>query len=1791
MNSFYGFLTKEIIDEISMLLTNERDPIRVLFSGFPKYMLDKIFVLLTDGEKKLKISRNDLTKYIPVLLVDPDVTEDPKNLDSGKCTNNHLVTVRNTEEGSYFALHAIDDATNLSSETAAERKGISTRNHQTINEWLEEPFVFKILNSIDSKLPNDQERKIVKEAIKEALTEAWDADQRHSDRRAVWGVLEDIYNVIDSRPESRYLCEKIGVPSIEDDEVIEAFKLPKKIAAYFVDNGFTSGSDLLVSELSDKDTEIKDALFEFTNAISKNCLVPSDFNDNPMLNYAKAKEDGESNWWSILTNKTWYRLLGGSDETQKNILLNIACLNPLYRPVSKNHPEVIQKGASFLISPTEEQGDEITLEISKSSGNKTLQVIDTITIKGEDVTWVDKEIEIDHDFFIKYQFSSKSAAKPLIYKIIDIEYFKPKVTMNCRSAIKITPFKFKADKGKKAKQNNKGHYECQIELNGIGSHTLDLYHKKGINFLTKMTPLSSGDSDSDTELTEKNITPSSDEHAVCLIEAEEDCVYEFQIDNNGIYTYKINISVNEFTPKGVSSEFRKLVIESCGGNPGSKVDVKQTMLSDLENWILSDKDSYCPAILGPDFKNKWTKPTWNSNPVISDMKIFLDPRPGFESINSHMAQAYIASRDVLRRLLKDRCDKNSDSIESLNFGVLYLEEDFKGAVDLYLKEYLKWLRSDYETAIWSDIISVHSEESGNNCLKSIPDAAILSPFHPVRVAWHCNAQSIFEEARKNSIHAPSTGVVDPSVFPDCFALPCLNANSAPEYKGYAAVRTSSDYWSVLWNTDTIASQLNNENYESIFGDEFGISIDGMIQGFSIQQVKRSLDDVRQLACAKSTLTVSLTSDTIGQSSCNLGIEKWCEEHLGLERDEWSSAGANSLKVYDTRAEKAQPEPAILASLTARSGTNVRWYTENNNDQPEKRDLAIIDHLKTMSNSFEKHQFKSAVDQTGLFRKSIKHSFSKQNKFLAESRVGYFITAPIEADESIRNVLLNTLDTMENSCIEYDLFDSMVYAPNLNTLENSFDNTDFCAVSSSTIDASCFHMPDQISLLWDYELPKYSSDVGQSSGFYLLARESDNMHEALKNALIEFQEHAPVDKKESKSLLQEISLRGMPTLKKLTSGGTSSFGEIGMLVALRLLQTEFQVNSDCDGLISVFKGSHINLIVPADIFQPRFDSLRAYLKSGTMERPDLIVISISLLEGKVNSIRLTPVEVKARSEQMTQIAREDAIKQTQTFATFLEIMLEKSQESAIWGLAWREMLASWIDYGFRVYGEIESIKKRGAEWSKLHQETLIDLMSQSVEIEIDNIGRLISLEKCISGKVISTAQRTFKDTIVLSYHSAAILLSQNQESVIKNIANEVGDWGFLSKIEGVQASVKGEPVQSGGHKAKEVDTTVPDQEVEAGQESSLGIHFMVGESLDKFENKEAMFYPGNTALNNINIGVVGDLGTGKTQLLKSLVYQLVSNPASNRGVAPKVLILDYKRDFSDLNNENCDFISKANVKVIKPIGLPLNMFNTSDSSASTPWLDRYSFFRDVLGKIFSTQKPLQDSHLKKAVKKCFSENDGRDPTIYEVFDAYEEIVEGKVDTTYSIMEDIIDYEIFESNPDKIINFEEFFDGTVALDLSGFSDDKIKNMVIVIFLNFYFDYMKKVKKQPFLGTDPQTRFIDSYLLVDEAHNIMPYEFPVLSKLLLQGREFGVGVILASQYFSHFKTNNENYMEPIQSWFVHKVPGIRASDLDRMGLPSSGQSTISRIATLEVFESLFKTLDHNGEFIKGIPFYKLD
>ena len=372
-------------------------------------------------------------------------------------------------------------------------------------------------------------------------------------------------------------------------------------------------------------------------------------------------------------------------------------------------------------------------------------------------------------------------------------------------------------------------------------------------------------------------------------------------------------------------------------------------------------------------------------------------------------------------------------------------------------------------------------------------------------------------------------------------------------------------------------------------------------------------------------------------------------------------------------------------------------------------------------------------------------------------------------------------------------------------------------------------------------------------------------------------------------------------------------------------------------------------------------------------------------------------------------------------------------------------------------------------------------------------------------------------------------------------------------------------------------------------SDQGLSILVGQAVDGFRAESKYLCPSKTALNNLNMGVVGDLGTGKTQLVKSLVYQMARGAEKNAGIAPRFLIFDYKLDYSA-----SDFVSAVGAKVVAPQHLPLNLFDVSAVTGETlPWLGRFKFFADVLDKIWGGVGAVQRENLKQAVREAYDDAKtmGRQPTIYDVYDRYRANKQGRADSPLGIIGDMVDMEIFARDPAGTVAFDGFLNGVVVLSLDSLGqDDRSKNVVVAIMLNMFYEHMLRIPKRPYTGVDPQLRVVDSYLLVDEADNIMRYEFDVLRKVLLQGREFGVGVILASQFLRHFKTGAMDYKEPLLSWFIHKVPNVTTHELSALGLTGTATLLTDRIRQLPNHQCLFKTFDIPGEIVQGLPFYRL-
>jgi hypothetical protein len=303
----------------------------------------------------------------------------------------------------------------------------------------------------------------------------------------------------------------------------------------------------------------------------------------------------------------------------------------------------------------------------------------------------------------------------------------------------------------------------------------------------------------------------------------------------------------------------------------------------------------------------------------------------------------------------------------------------------------------------------------------------------------------------------------------------------------------------------------------------------------------------------------------------------------------------------------------------------------------------------------------------------------------------------------------------------------------------------------------------------------------------------------------------------------------------------------------------------------------------------------------------------------------------------------------------------------------------------------------------------------------------------------------------------------------------------------------------------------------------------------------------------------------------------------------VLIFDYKKDYGSE-----EFVRAVDARVVRPQHLLLNLFDLSVASQSiNPKLERYKFFSDVLDKIYPGIGPVQRDRLKTAVKDAYAQSlEGTYPTIYDVHRNYVSALTSGPDSLSGILGDLVDMELFTPDASAVISPAEFLRGVVVISLSELgSDDRTKHMLVAIMLNIFYEHMLRIPKRPFLGSDRNMRVVDSMLLVDEADNIMKYEFDVLRRVLLQGREFGVGVILASQYLSHFKSGATDYKEPLLTWFIHKVPNIKPQELSALGLSdSSGLPQLTeKIRNLGVHECLYKSYDIKGEFLHGAPFYR--
>lgn len=1205
-----------------------------------------------------------------------------------------------------------------------------------------------------------------------------------------------------------------------------------------------------------------------------------------------------------------------------------------------------------------------------------------------------------------------------------------------------------------------------------------------------------------------------------------------------------------------------------------------------------------------------------------------------ESTNFRVLKEFAASKEAedfrvafdqldvpsrLRRRLGPLVDR-SDIPSRLSFRDLWATN--RPVLDNYLETYTRMVEAakstnDYNTVFWATYpfsFSLWELEQQGKCT-----AVFLSPLHPLRLGWLASAEQTLSQVEDASLLAGSVEGWNlpligpgPTIKSTFIAVP-LDAGSGQLFLGWSMlVKVSSESPESLVTPVTVA----------------GVPAPGSASGgMNSSSTIAALNSYKKMHPHISTLSIDLASSLPATRLVEI-------DDAVLERSrEWSRKDSESLpggvRVWDSTNRAGEPPLEMAQSIFGESpSTPFMWKRYRPGPQSKVRSNIRL------------------LQDSGVKLAVIESQASKSLGLLSETPLRRFEAFTLDSHDNRQSTSNPGLDSSHQdpyslALIECENFGHVFGYSVVAELHKAAlvdERADWTVsgeamVSPSGIASMLGVQDGGRQMLWEWKPPIFDSngnDLVQRRPFLAVARVPSSFKSQL-DQILEKAKGAATDKSDVDRLLTKLGGRGVGLSALLARGGTHTSGALGFYLALSLLDVVPQGEDDI-------------FVLPIDACEPFIKLLVGSKDHGlpSGKRADLMVLRLS-----DDSLELTPLEIKLygldrekpdpKLPRASDVILQKAIFQASSSWGLLSRLVESQTASIEDGpektLVWHNSLVAMVEAASKMRPpETPTSAKMQIRLKKLLSGRLPVSVGRPIVTFFGHEAKTansLEFETSIvpkSGALSSVGSEVglFTSNVSAAY-SAVNDVKAGKQNLIETWTalfewSKVGSSSKRAAPEGESGTglVAGGSIDEPAEKPEpeaptekpepealtekpetEAPAEKPDPEAPAATSSdhSLikgeGVKVQIGTLMNSLNSAPINFWPASTELNQMNIGVVGDLGTGKTQFLKGLIYNLRKDtPKKQPGGSLSFLIFDYKNDYA-----NEDFVEKSGAKVLKPERIPLNIFHLNQAYAPKLAFLRAKAFADVLSKIYAGVGPVQIENLTTAITGCYSIKGGKAPFLSEVLAAYKDL-SGKADAVSSILSTFVGLEIFSENEEELVSFSELIeDKVLVLALSELgADSSTQNSLVVLFLDFYYEYMLGSEKAKLVGTIPnQRRELRSFLLVDEATNIMTYELQVLSKLLLQGRDFGFGVILASQYLSHFKTAHVNYGDPLLTWVIHKVPSVKLADLKTLGIPDVSQESADKIAQLGVHQALYSSLDVKGDMkisasiVRGIPFYE--
>lgn len=473
---------------------------------------------------------------------------------------------------------------------------------------------------------------------------------------------------------------------------------------------------------------------------------------------------------------------------------------------------------------------------------------------------------------------------------------------------------------------------------------------------------------------------------------------------------------------------------------------------------------------------------------------------------------------------------------------------------------------------------------------------------------------------------------------------------------------------------------------------------------------------------------------------------------------------------------------------------------------------------------------------------------------------------------------------------------------------------------------------------------------------------------------------------------------------------------------------------------------------------------------------------------------------------------------------------------------------------------EGIVPRIALAISLHTGKIFHLENENIP---SSDGRDFRDDKAIFGTLIGNGSNTVIFKSILDHHYSRITFEDEFIKLFKlHLNHGLGIWN--SKIEKANVS-KGDHidillkvVKSGLDLRKNVvKTNISSKNIDIKEFEDL-LTFELGQT----EEGENVVIKINDLreFDNRNIAIAGMAGSGKTQLMKDILYQISKNTNNEL----KFIFFDYKGEGNPeqlkpfLDATKCEFVD-----IVNDGGIEFNPFSSINlDERQRPFSIRA--FVDTISTFVPRMGVSQENILITLINDLLDSKNSEYPTILELFEELENYYEEnniRQDTLYSIIRDL-STNIFNCDP----NNPNILDKSLYLNLPPALSDTLRQLVVFLLLRYFNSYFSSTN-----DCEPKDHIfpLRYVIVIDEAHIYLKNKNArkALEELLRLLRSKGVIIVMLSQGVEDYKTKDFDFASQVKLPICLNVQNKDYKGISNfIGTPSSKYKLETEIKKLE-------------------------